>query len=467
MGWYMYLEFFGLKEKPFSLTPDPKYFFLSETHKTNLDLSLYGIKSREGFIVITGAIGTGKTTMCRMILEKMDRKTHTALILNPFISEDELLESVLHDFGIAGKGAEKRTKQEMINQLNQFLLNALKEGENALLIIDEAQNLPMPVLEQIRILSNLETEKEKLLQIILVGQLGLMRLLQSPQLKQLDQRISVKCQLSPLKKEEIQKYIEHRLMVAGTKGQINFSPKSLALIYEYSLGIPRMINLICDRALMGAYTLQTTDISKEIVEKAVENLKLEKKEPRVKMRGRAAAEPPKIRLPILIPAIIIGAGAIGFLIYQNIVGLQDRRAKMALERQLAQMKLGRQIERARLENEITELQEKIKDLEAKLAATPAAPPPIIPDEWKDSFTIFMGVFDDKESAVERARKLREVKQKIHVIAVGTKEGNRKYYLVLGNFKEEGEAKAVLEELQIGGQLLDAEVMPFVDVLGIK
>ncbi|MEE9584108.1 MAG: AAA family ATPase, partial [Candidatus Brocadiales bacterium] len=283
----MYLEFFGLKEKPFSLTPDPKYFFFSETHKTNLDLSLYGIKTREGFIVITGAIGTGKTTMCRMILEKMDRKTHSALILNPFISEEELLESILHDFGITAKSAGKRSKQEMINQLNQFLLNALKAGENALLIIDEAQNLPLPVLEQIRILSNLETEKEKLLQIILVGQLGLMRLLQSPQLKQLDQRISVKCQISPLKKEEVQKYIEHRLMVAGSKGQINFAPKALAVINEYSLGIPRMINLICDRALLGAYTRQTTDITTEIVVKAVENLKLQRKEPKLTLPGKA------------------------------------------------------------------------------------------------------------------------------------------------------------------------------------
>src|SRR3989338_8058683 len=243
----MYLEFFGLKEKPFSLTPDPKYFFLSETHKTNLDLSLYGIKTREGFIVITGAIGTGKTTMCRMILEKMDRKTHSALILNPFISEDELLESVLHDFGIMTKATEKRTKQEMINQLNEFLLNAFKEGENALLIIDEAQNLPLPVLEQIRILSNLETEKEKLLQIILVGQLGLLRLLQFPPLKQLDQRISVKCQLSPLKKEEIQRYIEYRLMVAGSAGGITFSPESLELIYEYSMGIPIEYSYISSR----------------------------------------------------------------------------------------------------------------------------------------------------------------------------------------------------------------------------
>ncbi|MFQ5862838.1 MAG: AAA family ATPase [Candidatus Brocadiales bacterium] len=463
----MYLEFFGLKEKPFSLTPDPKYFFLSETHKTNLDLSLYGIKTREGFIVVTGAIGTGKTTMCRMILEKMDRKTHSALILNPFISEDELLESILHDFGVMGKSAGKRTKQEMIDQLNQFLLNALKEGENALLIIDEAQNLPLPVLEQIRILSNLETEKEKLLQIILVGQLGLMRLLQSPQLKQLDQRISVKCQLSPLKKEEIQKYIEHRLMIAGSKGQIDFSPKAMALIHEYSLGIPRMINLICDRALLGAYTLQTTNITKEIVEKAVENLKLRRKEPKMTLPGEAPARPHKVGVPVLIPAIVIGAGAIGFLIYQNIQGLEGSRARRVLERQLAQVKIGRQIEKSRLEQEITKLQEDIKTLKTRSAAPPATPPVIIPDEWKGSFTIFLGVFDDRESAIEKAKGLRGVKQKAHVIAIGTEGGSRKYYLVLGNFKDQEKATNVLDELQVQGELLDAEVMAFAEVLSTE
>lgn len=459
----MYLEFFGLKEKPFSLTPDPKYFFLSETHKTNLDLSLYGIKTREGFIVITGAIGTGKTTMCRMILEKMDRKTHSALILNPFISEDELLESVLHDFGVMTKSTEKRTKQEMINQLNEFLLNALKEGENALLIIDEAQNLPLPVLEQIRILSNLETEKEKLLQIILVGQLGLMRLLQSPQLKQLDQRISVKCQLSPLKKEEVQKYIEHRLMVAGSKGQINFAPKALALVHEYSLGIPRMINLICDRALLGAYTLQTADITKEVVEKAVENLKLQRKEPKMAIPGKVSAGGARIRLPVLIPAIVIFIGAIAFLVWQNILGQQARRDKRMLENRLVQVNVSRQIERSRLEEEIGALQEEIKALKAKAAAAPAAPV-MIPDEWKDSYTIYLGAFNDRQTAVEKAKGLRGVKQKAHIIAIGSGEGNRNYRLVIGNFKDADEAMNVLNELQIQGELLDADVMPFTEVL---
>ncbi|MCP4364183.1 MAG: AAA family ATPase [Planctomycetes bacterium] len=469
----MYLEFFGLKEKPFSLTPDPKYFFMSETHKTNLDLSLYGIKTREGFIVITGAIGTGKTTMCRMILEKMDRKTHSALILNPFISEDELLESILHDFGIAVKSSETRTKQDMINQLNEFLLNALKEGENALLIIDEAQNLPTPVLEQIRILSNLETEKEKLLQIILVGQLGLMRLLESPQLKQLDQRISVKCQLSPLKKEEIQKYIEHRLMVAGSKGQISFTPKALALIQEYSLGIPRMINLICDRALLGAYTLQTTDMSKDVVAKAVENLKLQRKEPKMKVPGTSLSGMPRIRMPVLIPAIIICAGAIGFLIYQNIRGQQAGRAKTVLEGRLAQERVSGQIERARLEQEIVKLEGEVKEiLKAKAAAPPPAapearPPVAVPAQWKDAYTIFLGVFNDRESAVGKVKGLRGVKQKAHIIALGTEEGGKEYNLVLGNFKNPEEATDVLNDVQIQGELLDAEVKPFADVLSSK
>ncbi|MEE9584059.1 MAG: AAA family ATPase [Candidatus Brocadiales bacterium] len=463
----MYLEFFGLKEKPYSLTPDPKYFFLSETHKTNLDLALYGIKTREGFIVITGAIGTGKTTMCRMILEKMDRKTHSALILNPFISEDELLESVLHDFGIMVKSTGKRTKQEMINQLNQFLLDALKEGENALLIIDEAQNLPLPVLEQIRILSNLETEKEKLLQIILVGQLGLMRLLQSPQLKQLDQRISVKCQLSPLKKEEIPKYIEHRLMIAGSKGQINFAPKALALIHEFSLGIPRMINLICDRALLGAYTLQTTDITKEVVVKAVENLKLQRKEPKMTIPEKTSAGRSKIRLPVLIPAIIVGAFAIGFLFYQNLQGMKSSRGKRAVERQLAQARVSRQIEKTRMEQKLFKLQDEVEELKARPPAPLATPPVVIPDEWKGSSTIFLGTFGDRESAVERAKGLRGVTKKAHIIAVGTEEGGRSYRLVIGNFKDTEEAMEALNELQVQGELLDAEVIPFTEVVKVE
>ncbi|MDO8136740.1 MAG: AAA family ATPase [Candidatus Brocadiales bacterium] len=453
----MYLEFFGLKEKPFSLTPDPKFFFQSETHKTNLDLALYGIKAREGFLVITGAIGTGKTTICRTILGRME-KTHSALILNPFLSEEELLESILHDFGIMEKGAQKLTKQEMIDRLNQFLLDTSKAGENALIIIDEAQNLPLPVLEQIRILSNLETDKEKLLQIILVGQLGLLRLLKSPQLKQLDQRISVKCQLSPLKKEEVQRYIEYRLMVAGSAGGITFSPESLELIYEYSMGIPRLINLICDRALLGAYTLQSTSIEKETVEKAIENLKLEKKEQKMKMPGFTSFASSRVSMPVLIAGIVIAVTAIGFLIFQNIQGLRAKSAKRTLESRLRQLNLARQVEKSRLEEELKTLQKQVEELSAK-ASTPqpatSTPAVAIPPELRGVYTILIGAFKDKESAVQRTSGLKGVQQKAYVIASG-----KDYRLVLGQFKERNEAETVLQSLQTRGELAGAKVLTF-------
>lgn len=453
----MYLEFFGLKEKPFSLTPDPKFFFQSETHKTNLDLALYGIKAREGFLVITGAIGTGKTTICRTILGRME-KTHSALILNPFLSEEELLESILHDFGIMEKGAQKLTKQEMIDRLNQFLLDTSKAGENALIIIDEAQNLPLPVLEQIRILSNLETDKEKLLQIILVGQLGLLRLLKSPQLKQLDQRISVKCQLSPLKKEEVQRYIEYRLMVAGSAGGITFSPESLELIYEYSMGIPRLINLICDRALLGAYTLQSTSIEKETVEKAIENLKLEKKESKMKMPGFTSFASSRVSMPVLIAGIVIAVAAIGFLIFQNVQGLRAKSAKRTLESRLRQLNLARQVEKSRLEEELKTLQKQVEELSVRAPipqTAPTAPTVAIPPELRGVYTILIGAFKDKESAVQRTSGLKGVQQKAYVIASG-----KDYRLVLGQFKERNEAETVLQSLQTRGELAGAKVLTF-------
>lgn len=452
----MYLDFFGLKEKPFSLTPDPKFFYASETHKTGLELALHGIKAREGFIVITGAIGTGKTTICRMILHKMDVKTHSALILNPFLSEEELLEQALHDFGIMEKGTEKLSKQEMIDKLNEFLLNRLKEGENALLIIDEAQNLPMPVLEQIRILSNLETDKEKLLQIILVGQLGLLRLLKSPELKQLDQRISVKCQLNPLKKEDIQRYIEYRLMVAGSSGEIHLSPEALDLIHEYSLGIPRIINQICDRALLGAYTQQTTKISKEIVEKAIENLKLEKKEIKMAIPGAGSfTRGGKISLPVLISAIVIGVAAFGFLIWQYVSGLNAKKAQRSLQTQMQQLALARQIERGRYEKELDELKKGVEGLKTRRPAVAAAP---VPREFEDSYTIFIGSFKDKPSAVEAGKGLRGLEHKARVIALDSSEKGRQFRLVLGNFKEKTEAEAVRGRLQT--RFPDAQVVAF-------
>lgn len=320
----MYLKYSNSNKNLYPY-PEPRYFLMNETHKTNLFLSLYGLNKREGCIVITGAMGTGDTSMCRMFLEKVNRKIYSEFILNHFISEAEYLESILQNFCIKEKNTVKLSKKERLYQLIQFLLNAMKDGESALLIIDDAQKHPLPLLEQTRILSSLETQNEKLLQIILVGQNGLMQNLQSPQFKQLEQRNSIKCHPGPLKKEEIQRYIEHRLMTAGSTGGISFSPNALALIRKNSLGIPRMINLICNSARLGAYTQQTMKTTEEIVENTVGNLKLRNKETEMAMSGKAPAgltRGNKIRMSILVPAIVAvlaGVGAMGFLISKNIM----------------------------------------------------------------------------------------------------------------------------------------------------
>src|SRR5947209_12336490 len=217
----MYESYYGFNEKPFSLTPDPKYLYRSQSHGNAFDLLQYAIRRREGFVVISGDIGTGKTTLCRALLEQIDRKTFTALVLNPFLSEDDLLKRILVGFGVISRDELKArklagvTKQELIDALYDFLLGLVPLKASAVVIIDEAQNLPLPVLEQIRILSNLETNKEKLLQIVLVGQLNLQGLLRSPELRQLDQRVSIRYELKPLDADGVAAYVAHRLTIAG------------------------------------------------------------------------------------------------------------------------------------------------------------------------------------------------------------------------------------------------------------
>ncbi len=277
----MYEQYFGFVEKPFSLTPDPKYLYRSQSHASAFELLQYAIRRREGFIAITGDIGTGKTTLCRALLETIDRNTFTALVLNPFLSEDDLLKLVLQDFGVVSREQVKQgrlngvSKQDLIDALYDFLLSLLPIRGSAVLIIDEAQNLPLKVLEQLRILSNLETDKEKLLQILLVGQLELRQLLRTPELRQLDQRISIRYELKPLSRAETANYIEHRLAVAGGAGPVAFAPAALDLVFKCSGGIPRLVNLICDRALLGAFAARTGRISRDLVAGAAETLDLQ------------------------------------------------------------------------------------------------------------------------------------------------------------------------------------------------
>ena len=274
----MYERYYGFTEKPFSLTPDPKFLYRSPSHANAFELLQYAIRRREGFVVVTGDIGTGKTTLCRALLEDIDRNTFTALVLNPFMSEEDLLKRILQDFGVISREDVKRgqlasvTKQELIDALYEFLLGLIPLKASAVLIIDEAQNLPVSVLEQIRILSNLETDKEKLLQIILVGQLNLVPLLRSAEMRQLDQRVSIRYQLDPLDEEGVASYIAHRLTVAGSSGAVHFPRKAVEKIHRLSGGIPRLINLICDRALLAGFADRSNRISPAMVSDAAEGL---------------------------------------------------------------------------------------------------------------------------------------------------------------------------------------------------
>jgi general secretion pathway protein A len=273
----MYEQFFNLVEPPFSLTPDPKYFYRSESHHRAFELLHYAIQRREGFMVVYGEVGTGKTTLCRAVLDTIDKNVYPALLLNPFLTEMDLLKAILADFGLSIDKGTVTTKQDLLNVLNEFLISVLATNGRAVLIIDEAQNIPLATLEQIRIISNLETHKEKLLQIVLVGQLEIIDVLSRPELRQLFQRISIKCELPPLSADEVAMYIRHRLAVAGGgEASVAFTPDGLYEIYRYSGGIPRLINLIADRSLLAGMALSAGRVDRRVVREAVENLQLKK-----------------------------------------------------------------------------------------------------------------------------------------------------------------------------------------------
>jgi general secretion pathway protein A len=267
----MYQRYFGLKEKPFRITPDPHFLYLSEKHAEALDHLTYGISQGEGFMVISGDVGTGKTTIIRSLLERMDdSKIKTAIILNPLLEIGDLLKSILEDFGLSPKGI---SKKDLIDQLNFFLLALNREGGKAVLIIDESQNLAPDLLEELRSLSNLETDQEKLLQIVLVGQLELWNKLNRPTLRQLKQRISVNYRLEPLSLKEMKAYIDHRLSIAGFQGEMAFSTRALRQVFKVSRGIPRLINLLCDRILLVLYLEQKMRVAPSHVRKAIESLR--------------------------------------------------------------------------------------------------------------------------------------------------------------------------------------------------
>jgi type II secretory pathway predicted ATPase ExeA len=273
----MYETFFGLNDKPFSLTPNPRYVYYSQQYREAEGQLLYGINNREGFMVVTGQPGTGKTTLCRDLLEKLDRnKIQSALVFNPFLNAHEMLSALLSEFGVTAPP--QASRKELLDRLNQFLLAQIVLGKSCVAIFDEAQHLSTEFLEQIRVLSNLETDQEKLLQIILVGQPELLDKIRTPSMAQLDQRVSIRCRLSFLSDQETDRYVHHRMNVAGDRGQVRFEPKAIAEIHRASTGVPRLINLVTDRALLAAYTEQSRDIKPAHVRKGVQALRGEEPE---------------------------------------------------------------------------------------------------------------------------------------------------------------------------------------------
>lgn len=265
----MYKDFFGFKERPFNLVPDPIYLFLSKSHEEAMAHLTYAMIQGDGFVEITGEVGTGKTTLCRAFLEDLDKNTKAAYIFNPKLNSIQLIKAINDEFGIS---SEADNTKDLIDTLNSFLIENKAKGKKILLIIDEAQNLTNEVMEQLRLLSNLETTRHKLLQIILVGQTELREKLNSHTLRQLAQRITLSCQLIPLSYKEVRKYIQHRINIASRKPRIKLTRVAYWAIYRYSRGIPRLINIVCDRALLTAFGLDQQRITGNIVRSSIREL---------------------------------------------------------------------------------------------------------------------------------------------------------------------------------------------------
>ncbi len=265
----MYNLFFDLKYKPFDLLPDPKFIYLSKSHKKALTYLDYGIRERSGFVLLTGEVGSGKTTLIRDLISKNYEHVVLSKIFNTCVTSEQMLAMINDDFGIV---TDRNDKVSLIRDLNTFLVEQYAKGNQSILIIDEAQNLTPQLLEEIRMLSNLETSDCKLLQIILVGQPELRTILAAPELRQLRQRISINCHLKALNREEVGHYIEHRLKVAGNASAVEFSSEALEVVCRYSKGIPRLINIICDFLMLSAFAEESTIISSEMVRDVIGDL---------------------------------------------------------------------------------------------------------------------------------------------------------------------------------------------------
>ena len=322
----MYTDYFGLTEEPFSIAANPRFLYMSTSHREALAHLLYGMGSDSGFVLLTGEVGTGKTTVCRCLLEQLPENTQVAFILNPRVSVIELLSSICDDLGIGYSGDDGSVKT-FVDAINRHLLARHASGCNTVVIIDEAQNLSFEVLEQLRLLTNLETNERKLMRIILIGQPELGEMLARPEFKQLEQRITARYHLRPLQREEIGAYVEHRLAVAGRRKPV-FSEQVLSKLYRKTGGIPRLINVICDRAMLGAYVKSKPRVNGSILVKAAREV-----------QGRSHQPGSSVRGTFVVFALLIGAMATVALIFTH-----DQEIAMFLPMKAAESPAGAALE---------------------------------------------------------------------------------------------------------------------------
>jgi general secretion pathway protein A len=437
----MYEDFYGFVQSPFSLTPDPRFLYRSESHDVALQQVWQAIRRKEGFIVLTGDIGTGKTTISRTLLEQFDETTFTALILNPFLSVEELLREVLLSFGVVSKDALKTgrlaaaSKHELVRTLHDFLLSLVPLHGSAVLIIDEAQHLSSDVLEEIRVLSNLETNDQKLLQVVIVGQLNLIEMLHKPDLRQLDQRISIRCYLKPLTREEVEAYVTHRLWVARGSTPVTFTPRAFDLVHSISSGIPRMINLICDRALMAACESQTSRINEDTVVKAAAQLghevpksKIKGERPATPVLATPVAEASVVEAPSRRPLVIGAAIAVAALVIAVLIWLVGNPVGL--------MSSGPP-------PEPPDRPARVSPTAAEALPAPAdmPMPALIPPPVAESFSIVVGTYDNARQAQLAESALRAQNLAPYTIDILMAPDDLRRRLLLGRFATRDEAEA--------------------------
>jgi general secretion pathway protein A len=427
----MYEEYYGFVQSPFSLTPDPRFLYRSESHDVALQQVWQAIRRKEGFIVLTGDIGTGKTTLCRTILEQFDSATFTALILNPFLSVEELLRDVLLSFGVASKDTLRNgrlataSKHELVRTLHDFLLSLVPLHGTAVLIIDEAQHLSTEMLEEIRILSNLETNEHKLLQIVIVGQSNLLDVLRDTRLRQLEQRISIRCRLRPLNREEVEAYITHRLWVARGATAVTVTSDAIDLVHELSGGVPRRINLICDRALMAGCQARTERIGAPLVLEAASALELAV--PRSAQRRDAVRTVRRTWRAAAAVAALAALGLVGSFVYAFGNPLEL----------LSGASLPSPPNTPRLST----------SLAARSPGPPQAVPALTPPPLGTSgYSVFVAAFDRPRDAARAESVLRARHLPVYAIDVRTDDGPVRRRLFVGRFASRSQADAAHKEV---------------------